>query len=213
MTKPPQNRTLDPKDEEIWGLSKLNDVLDIGLFLVGFLIPMGDPFESAMGGVFDLLLGYWYLKDKRIGKQVIPILLLECIDVADLFTPGFFDVIGWIELVPFWFLFYRRFLNDLKLFEETRETILEEKSPVLRKNQLNNVSMEKNEFLLCRECGAVVKKNMTLCEACGKDIIHVKQSRDQELADKLSILKKMLNSGFLTLDEYETKKNELLKHR
>lgn len=147
------------EEQELLSITKINDLLDVFLFFVGLFIPFtGDLIESIIGTLFDLLLLYWLFDDDDIRFNAIWIFLLELLDLSDFFTLGLIDVLGWIELFPFWFLFYK----SLKIKAKSENGGI---SPTKPSISMKKVRKKKKQF--CNICGAQIKENVRICENCG----------------------------------------------
>ena len=156
--------TSDAGKDDLLDLARYNDVLDIFLFLIGFFLPLGDYFESIVGGSFDLLLLIWMYPIIR--RNAIWLFILECIDLTDLITVGWWDVLGWIELFPFWYFYYKDFTIEMNIKE--KKLALLENSNVSKLSAAQNtpkptIETEQN----CPECGNKIPFNSKVCELCG----------------------------------------------
>ena len=141
-------------------LTKANDILDFFLFFIGLFIPfLGDIFESIIGGIFDLLLFYWLLKDKDIGFHALWIFAIEMIDLTDFLTMGYVDTFGWIELFPLWYIMFIVLKTQAKQDEVGEESTISHES---------DKAKEKIEMQLsCPYCGEIINEDITVCESCG----------------------------------------------
>jgi len=155
---------IDTEKDDLLELALYNDVLDIFLFGIGLFLPLGDYFESIVGGAFDVLLFIWMFQVIR--TNAIWILLLECIDLTDLITKGRWDVVGWIEVLPFWYFYYKDYTLELRASERKLE-ILEDtnlsKLSAAQKSQQPMIETKK----VCPGCGNKIPYKLEACELCG----------------------------------------------
>ncbi len=154
----------DTGKDELLELALYNDVLDIFLFIIGFLLPFGDYFESIVGGAFDVLLFIWMFQVIR--GNAIWLLALECIDLTDLFTRGFWDVFGWVEVLPFWYLYYKDLTLELKAAEKSNQILEDSNLPKLAATQKSQKTVIETEKT-CPNCGNTTPENILVCELCG----------------------------------------------
>lgn len=157
---------LNPEEKELYDICIINDILDVFLFLLGLFIPFsGDLIESIIGGLFDLILFYWMFQDKDIRFNAIWILLLELFDLGDFATMGLVDIIGWIEVIPFWVIGFR--LLKSREVQELKEDISKKAKKILK-------SVEKTPEIIkemfCPHCNSIITPEMRICESCGIEI-------------------------------------------
>lgn len=151
-----------------------NDFLDIFLFFIGLLIPFifGDLIESLVGGIFDLFLFSWFLRQGKSFKQTTGILILESLDLTDFFTLGLIDFLGWIEIIPFWYLFFTYFVRE------------EEKKDFMEKINISSTNVTEDgktiqKISTCPYCGAEMSANQVICEHCGKELLKGRGDKNQ----------------------------------
>jgi hypothetical protein len=148
--------------DELFQLSIFNDVLDIFLFLVGLFIPLGDFFESIVGGSFDVMLLIWLYP--LLKKNIVWVFLVECLDIGDLFFfMGKFDFIGWIEILPMWYWVYKQLL--------IKEEYAKKKQ--LSSQEKDLVSLSKSSKI-CPVCNVKIPSESNICEYCGSDLSKIK---------------------------------------
>jgi hypothetical protein len=147
--------------EELFQLAKINDILDVFLYFVGLLIPLGDLFESMVGGAFDILLLIWLFPILR--KDVVWVFLFECLDTMDLFfITARFDFIGLMELLPLWWWIYK-------------EWVMKPESSTEKKSSSDKNSREIPEKpRICPLCEVEITYESKVCEYCGADLRNIK---------------------------------------
>ena len=151
---------LNDEEKELFGMAILNDSLDVLLFVIGVIIPFtGDLIESIIGGIFDILLLVWMFKDEDIHYNAIWIFLLETLDITDFITMGQIDILGWIEVIPFWVIGFWYFKSQ-KTIKTLKETI----------TKIEGIPLDKNKDLHCKTCGSNTTPEMKICEKCGTEL-------------------------------------------
>ena len=153
-------------DKKLKNTTNFGELLDIPLFLIGFFIPFtGDIFESLIGGIIDIILFKRYYK--RFGENSIYILLIESIDLTDFATMGMLDILGWIEMIPFWLIFFSKSNKKIDLPKETSHSHLSSPKSDDKDEEINEKKHPKKAQNQCNECGKVNPPNLSLCEKCG----------------------------------------------
>ncbi len=151
-----------------------SELLDIFLVVVGLVIPsiFGDIFESVISLIIELVV--FFMFKKRYGNISYAILIIESFDWFDVFMGGNFDVIGWIEIIPFWFLLYKHKTNDAKRkYADTskyvpmisKEVVIPEDSIDMSIFTINN--NPENDKNLCDYCGGDISDSEYNCPYCG----------------------------------------------
>jgi len=140
----------------------INDVLDIFLYLVGLFIPLGDFFESIVGGSFDVMLLIWLFP--LLKKRIVWVFLIECLDITDLFFfMGKFDVIGWIEMLPLWYWVYNQSL--IKENYANRKFLSSLEKELVSLSKISKI---------CPVCEVEIPSESKVCEYCGSDLSKIK---------------------------------------
>ena len=166
---------LSDPELELYNIAKINDILDIFLFIVGFAVPFtGDLVESIIGGIFDVMLLVWMFQDKDIGINAIWIFFLETLDLTDFLTMGVFDVIGWVEMVPFWVIGFRVLkLPEVKALKQELTAKAKKAlklEPLEKPEEMSESKKESREEKYCPFCNAETSPEMKICEMCGAEL-------------------------------------------
>ena len=169
-------------DEENFQWIKLNDFLDIPLFFIGLLIPfIGDILESGLSFCIDLFL--LYKLSPLYGSKARWVFFLEQLDLTDFFSGGLVDLLGWVELIPFWVLLYLYFQPQVTQFEkipnEERKGAQKPLSPpsfTISSDSITGsnsktaekvVNSSESDRWLCSMCGEFNPPSNKICERCG----------------------------------------------
>lgn len=186
-----------------WAIA--NDATDFGLYLFGLLtLMLGDAVECLVGGFLDiwvfsrlLLLTRLSHHHPRARRYLVGILVLEFLDVTDLFMLGVVDLLGWIELLPWWWIFTwhledefapgeqggprrRQVMDggldegeDLDALETRRDENEAEQRGAQGGRREQGAGAVSEPHITCPACGRELPAGTRLCEWCGTDLSHV----------------------------------------
>lgn len=147
--------------EELFQLTKINDVSDVFLFFIGLFIPVGDLFESMVGGAFDILLLIWIFPILR--NKIIWVFLIESLDGLDLFfVTAKFEVIGFIEVIPSWWWVYNNWVMKGDYYSIKKIPSLYDPINIPPK------------IRTCPICEEEISLENEICEYCGTDLEKIK---------------------------------------
>ncbi|MGV9202453.1 MAG: hypothetical protein ACOC44_00345 [Promethearchaeia archaeon] len=125
---------------------------------------MGDLIESLIGGVFDVFLYTYFLRQGKALKKTTGVFLLESLDLTDFLTLGLIDFLGWIEIIPFWFLFFTL------LDKRDEESFTSKKTSLSITDQKQDKDQSEKINLKYPYCRAEISPEQQICEGCGKEL-------------------------------------------
>jgi hypothetical protein len=164
-----------PIDESLKSFVSKFELLDLYLYLLGFLIPSiyGDVIESIFSLIIDILICV-RLKAK-FGKLVYLVFAFESFDIFDIFMGG--DLIGLIEIIPFWYFLYKFKIDNAKvqLAEvQANQSIMNKDNYISEGSKDISITPKSNipedKKIICKFCGSDIFDSDSSCPHCGTRI-------------------------------------------